>query len=79
MPGIDKNGKPFLEQRQDTEHWIRLAVGYEDEDYVNSFYPNNLIHVGTIRRARSFLEEDRLKARQARFEYGETPRFRGGE
>ena len=76
-PRRDKNGLPFLEQSHDTEHWIRLAIGYEDEDYVNSFYPNNLIHVGTIRQARSFLEEDRQKARQARFEHGKTPRFRG--
>lgn len=75
-PQIDRNGKPFLEKYHDTKHWIRLALGYDDEDFVQDFHPIHLIHVGTICQARSYLDEYRRKARQARFEHGETPKVR---
>lgn len=77
-PAIDDSGEPYISEVMTDKHTVRIVVGCEDYNYVplNHYDPPYLIDRCVLRGQRSFLESDRKAARQARFEHGETPRFR---
>lgn len=75
-PGKYKDGKLCIQEHKDGEHDIGVVVGEDDYNISDVNYPPTLINRCLLRGYTSLLESARKKARQARFEHGETPKIR---
>lgn len=68
-----KNGHTIIQETYDRHYKINIAVGSPEDNTVSELEPNFLIPRCLLIKQESFLETARNKARQARFEHGETP------
>jgi hypothetical protein len=75
-PGRYDDGKMFIEEHEDGDNEISIVVGEDDYNIADTNDPPTLINKCLLRGYTSLLESARKKARQARFEHGETPRVR---
>lgn len=75
-PGRYDCGKMFIEEHKDGDNEISIVVGEDDYNIADINDPPTLINKCLLRGYTSLLESARKKARQARFEHGETPKVR---
>ena len=73
-PGMYDDGHLFLSKVEDERHVAAIAVGCPDDNFANELIPRFLIPRCAICNVNSYFETERKIARQARFEYGETPK-----
>lgn len=71
-----KDGHIIIQEARDLHHRVSIAVGSPDDNMALEFDPDFLIPRCMITGQRSLLEAARKKARQARFEHGQTPQVR---
>lgn len=69
-----KTGHTAILEERHEKHEIGIVVGLESDNCFEDFEHSFLIPRCLLRSKESFLEKQRKKARQARFEYGETPK-----
>ena len=71
---LGKSGHVAIEEAHHDKHQIAIAVGETDYNCYEGYDHPALIPLCLVRSQESFLESARKKARQARFEHGETPK-----
>ena len=76
-PGKYDDGKLLIQEHKDDDNEISIVVGEDDYNISDDNDPPTLIDKCVLRGYNSLLESARKKARQARFEHGETPKTKG--
>lgn len=68
------NGKPYIFEQYDDIKKVSIVIGDDDGNIADDCNPPTLIYKCLLRGQYSLFESERQKARQARFEHGETPK-----